>query len=229
MSDLSQLEKTLGVSFADKHLLEQAFVHRSYLNENPNFGLDHNERLEFLGDAVIELAVTERLYKKYPNPEGELTNFRAALVNFQMLGGLARELGFNDYLLLSRGETQDTGRAREVILANAFEAVVGAMYLDAGYEAAQSFLESALLPRLPEIMARGGHRDAKSVFQEEAQERVKVTPVYKVHTEWGPDHAKQFRIGVYLGDDLAAEGEGASKQEAETQAAEEALRAKGWR
>lgn len=219
----------LGVSFGDKQLLEQAFVHRSYLNENPGFRLDHNERLEFLGDAVIELVVTEHLYKSYPNPEGELTNFRAALVNFQMLGALALELDFNDYLLLSRGETQDTGRAREVILANAFEAVVGAMYLDAGYDAVKAFLERALLPKLPEITAAGKHRDAKSIFQEAAQERAKITPAYKVHAEWGPDHAKHFRMGIYLGEELVAEGEGASKQEAETAAAEEGLRAKGWR
>ena len=228
-SNFSQLESTLGVPFKNKALLEQAFVHRSYLNENPGTRLDHNERLEFLGDAVIELAVTDYLYGNYPNPEGELTNFRAALVNFQMLGALALELGFNDCLLLSRGEMQDTGRAREVILANAFEAVAGAMYLDQGYGAVEQFLKRVLLPKLPTVVAAGKHRDAKSVFQEEAQERAKVTPIYKVHTEWGPDHAKNFRMGVYLGEELVAEGEGASKQEAETAAAEEGLKAKGWR
>lgn len=217
------------MQFQNPQLLEQAFVHRSYLNENPGQRREHNERLEFLGDAVIELAVTEHLYKHYPNPEGELTNFRAALVNFQMLGSIARELGFNDYLLLSRGEMQDTGRAREVILANTFEAVVGAMYLDGGYEPSRAFIERVVLVRLPDIVAAGRHRDAKSMFQELAQERTKVTPTYKVHHEWGPDHAKHFRMGVYLGDELVAEGQGASKQEAEVEAAKEGLRIKNWR
>ncbi|MDP3794827.1 MAG: ribonuclease III [bacterium] len=229
MSDFSQLESTLGMEFKDAALLEQAFVHRSYLNENPGFRLEHNERLEFLGDAVIELVVTAHLYRNYPNPEGELTNFRAALVNFQMLGSLAKDLDFNDYLLLSRGEMQDTGRAREVILANTFEAVVGAMYLDGGYAPAEAFIERVLLAKLPTIVAQGKHRDAKSLFQEEAQERMKITPTYKVLDEWGPDHAKHFRMGVFLNEELVAEGEGASKQEAEAEAAKEGLRVKGWR
>jgi len=228
MKELMKLEEKLSVKFNKPELLQQALTHRSFLNENSNFSLEHNERLEFLGDAVLELVVTEYLYRNYPNPEGELTSWRAALVNAKKLAEVAEVLDINDFLLLSRGEAKDSGRARQYILANAFEALVGAIYLDQGFEASKNFLESRLINYLPEILKSGMYRDAKSSFQEEAQERVGITPSYEVIDEWGPDHAKQFKIGVFLDEELVAEGQGNSKQEAQQKAAEEALRAKGW-
>lgn len=228
MKDFSELERKLGATFKNKDLLEQAFVHRSYINEHSPYHLDHNERLEFLGDAVLELAVTEHLYEHYDNPEGDLTSWRAALVNSRTLATLAVELGFNDFLLLSRGEARDTGRARQYILANAFEAFVGALYLDRGYEACQDMIGKYLITRLPEILERKLYRDPKSHFQEEAQDRVGTTPTYEVLKEWGPDHAKTFRMGVFLGGEFVAEGEGPSKQLAQEQAAENAIGKKKW-
>lgn len=229
MKDFSLLEKKLGIGFNDKGLLEQAFTHRSYLNENPKSGLSHNERMEFLGDAVLELAITEHLYKKYPDKaEGELTNWRASLVNAKMLAALAEELGFNDFMLLSRGEEKELGKARQYILANAFEAFVGALHLDLGYEAADKFIEKCLLPKLPEIIRKKLYKDAKSHFQEEAQEKEGITPAYKVLKEYGPDHKKKFTVGVFLEEKMVAEGEGYSKQEAEEEAAKEALKVKRW-
>ncbi len=208
MPDFSKLEKTLGLKFNDKDLLSQAFCHRSYLNENPNFGIGHNERLEFLGDAVLELAVTEHLYQQYPaKPEGELTALRAALVNSKMLSQVARSLGFEDFLLLSQGEAKEKGKARQYILANTFEAFVGALYLDKNFKKVQSFIKKHLLKELPYIIKNQLYRDAKSRFQEEAQERVNITPTYEVAAEWGPDHAKHFRVAVFLGKDNVAEGE----------------------
>lgn len=228
MAEISELEKNIGTNFLDKDLLLQALTHRSYLNENPSWHLDHNERLEFLGDAVLELVVTEYLYDKYSDPEGELTSWRAALVNAITLSRISEKIMLNDYLLLSRGEARDTGRARQYILANAMEAVIGAIHLDRGYQAAGKFIADFILPELPEILAQGAHRDYKSRFQEEAQERAGVTPNYEVLKEWGPDHAKNFRIGVYLGSELVAEGEGPSKQEAQQEAAKVGLEKKGW-
>lgn len=207
----------------------QAFVHRSYLNENPQPDLEQNERLEFLGDAVLELVITEHLYNEYPQkPEGELTNWRAALVNAKMLAVVAEELGFNNFLLLSRGEAKELGKARAYILANTFEAFVGALYLDLGYEAANIFIQKNLFKRLPDIIVKKLYKDAKSEFQEEAQEKVGVTPLYKVMKEWGPDHKKKFQVGVFLNQELIAEGEGSSKQEAEEEAAKAALKTKNW-
>jgi len=230
VKDFEKLEKRLGLDFKNKELLTQAFAHRSYLNENPDFGLEHNERLEFLGDAVMELIVTENLYKKYPEKaEGELTNWRASLVNAKMLTSVAEELGFNDFLLLSRGETKETGKARAYILANTFEALVGALYLDSGYDITAKFLKKYLLVNLSEIIKNGSYRDSKSHFQEEAQEKQGITPSYKVIKEWGPDHEKKFVVGVFLEDELVAEGEGSSKQEAEEAAATEALKVKKWK
>jgi len=230
MKDFLILEKKLGLNFKNKDLLVEAFCHRSYLNENPKFHLPHNERLEFLGDAVLELIVTEYLYQKYPEKnEGELTNWRAALVNAKILGDLAKGLGFNDFLLLSKGEEKETGKGRQYILANTFEALIGAIYLDQGYGVAKNFVEKNLIERkLPEIIEKGLFKDPKTRFQEEAQERVKITPVYKVLEEWGPDHAKHFLVGVFLGNELVAKGEGSSKQEAEEEAAKNALKIKGW-
>lgn len=229
MKDLALFEKKLGLSFKNKDLLTQAFVHRSYLNENPEFGLDQNERLEFLGDAVLELVITEHLYQDYPSEdEGQLTNWRASLVNAKMLTQVAEELGFNDFLLLSRGETKELGKARQYILANTFEAFIGALYLDAGYAACDTFIKTYLLAKLPDIIKNKSYKDAKSHFQEEAQEKAGVTPLYKVMKEWGPDHKKKFTVAVYLGKEMVAEGEGYSKQEAEESAAKEALEIKNW-
>lgn len=225
---LSSLEKSIGVKFKNQDLLQQALIHRSYLNENPDFHLKDNERLEFLGDAVLEMAVTEHLYSNYPNPEGELTNWRAALVNAKMLAKVASRLGVNNHLLLSRGEKKDTGRARQYILADAFEALIGAIFLDQGYDKASKFIEENILKELPKIISQKLYKDPKSDFQEKSQERVGITPTYEVLKEWGPDHAKNFIVGLYLGEELVAQGQGASKQEAQEKAAEEALKTKKW-
>jgi ribonuclease III len=229
MKDFSKLEKKLKIKFKNKDLLTQAFVHRSYLNENPDLSFSHNERLEFLGDAVLELAVTEYLFKKYPEkPEGELTSWRAALVNAKMLSEVAQKLEFNDFLLLSKGESKETGKARQFILANTIEAFIGSLYLDRGFEACRKFIEGSVIAELPRVFEDHLFRDAKSLFQEKAQEKVGITPTYKVLKEWGPDHAKHFIIGVFLRNELAAEGEGSSKQEGEEEAASKALELKGW-
>ena len=229
MKDFSILQKQLNLKFKNKNLLIQAFTHRSYLNENPDFYLSHNERLEFLGDAVLEIVVTEYLYQKYPKKsEGELTNWRAALVNAKQLSEIARELDFNEFLLLSRGETKEIGKARQYILANTFEAFIGALYLDQGLNPCKEFIKKHLIKELPHIIEAGLFKDAKSRFQEEAQERIGITPTYKVLEEWGPDHARHFIIGVFLGEELVTKGEGSSKQEAEEEAAKEALKIKEW-
>ena len=229
MSDLTNLEKKIAVDFKNKALLKEALTHRSYLNENPNRGLSQNERLEFLGDAVLELIVTEYLFQNYPTkPEGELTAFRAALVNYQMLAKIANEIALGKFILLSRGEAKDTGRAREVILANAFEALIGAIYLDQGLEKSKKFIIKNVVKELPKIIKEGLFKDAKSLFQELAQEKLGITPAYNVLSETGPDHNKIFRVGVFLNSDLIAEGEGPSKQEAELEAAKNAIRVKGW-
>lgn len=229
MKHFDQLEKKLGITFKNKDLLVQAFAHRSYINENPEFHLSNNERLEFLGDAVIELVVTEELFVKYPGKaEGDLTNWRASLVNAKMLAQVAKELEFEEFLLLSKGEKKENGKARSYILANCFESFVGALYLDLGYEASKEFLKKELMPRLDEIIKGGSYKDAKSKFQECSQEKVSITPSYKVMKEWGPDHNKRFIVGVYLQEELVSEGEGSSKQEAEEEAAKLALKIKNW-
>jgi len=228
MTDLSKLEKILGVEFGNKDLLRTSLTHRSYINENPDAG-ENNERMEFLGDAVLELVITEYLYGKFPEkPEGELTNLRASLVNANILGSVTADLGVNDFLLLSRGEARDVGRARQIILANAFEAIAGAIYLDSGYSSAQKFILNVLENKIPEILEKKLYKDAKSLFQEESQERIGITPSYEVIKEWGPDHDKHFIVGVYLGKELVAEGEGASKQEAQQSAAHAGLKTKNW-
>ena len=229
MKDFSKLEKKLGLKFKNKDLLIQAFCHRSYLNENPDFYLDHNERLEFLGDAVLELVVTEYLYQKYPKKsEGELTNWRAALVNAKILSKTAKDLDFSDFLLLSRGEAKELGKARQYILANTLEALIGAAYLDQGLGPCKKFIEKYLIKELPQIIKKGLFKDAKSRFQEEAQERAGITPTYKVLEEWGPDHARHFIVGIFLDEELVAKGEGSSKQEAEVEAAKNGLEIKSW-
>lgn len=228
---LDELAKKIGVKFNNPDYLEQAVTHRSYLNEHRDHKLDHNERLEFLGDAVLELVVTEYLYKNYPNPEGELTNWRAALVNGEMLAKIAKRIGVEEYLLMSRGEAKDTGRARQYLLANAFEAIIGSIYLDQkekGYEQCEKFILKNVVSELPEIIESKSYMDPKSRFQEEAQDKIGVTPSYRVLEESGPDHDKKFVIGVYIGDELIGKGEGQSKQEGQRMAAEKALEAKGW-
>lgn len=227
--NFKELQKQLGIKFKNENLLKQAFVHRSYLNENPAFELDHNERLEFLGDAVLELVVTEYLYKNYPDlAEGEMTNLRAALVNAQMLSQISDRIGFNGFLFLSKGEAKETGRGRQYILANTFEAFTGALYIDQGYGLPKDFICANLIPELKNIIEKKLWRDAKSLFQEAAQERVGITPTYEVLSESGPDHAKNFKVGVYLEKELVASGEGASKNEAQQKAAEKALGIKDW-
>jgi ribonuclease-3 len=229
MKDFSSLEKKLKVKFKNQDLLKQAFVHRSYINENPGFKLTHNERLEFLGDAALELTVTEYLYQNYPNPEGELTNWRASLVNSQMLAKLAKKFGLEDYLYLSKGEAKDTNsKARNYILANAFESLIGAIYLDRGYKVTKQFVSEFLIPELPHILSNQLYLDPKSKFQEIAQEKLGITPTYKVLKESGPDHAKKFQIGVYLDKELVATSTGDSKQEGQVKAASRGLQKKKW-
>lgn len=222
-------EKKIGINFNNKSLLKEAFTHRSYINEHRGSKLNHNERLEFLGDAVLELIVTRFLYDKYPNQnEGDLTSYRAALVNAVTLSGVARDIQINDFLMLSKGESKDVGRARDTILANAIEAVIGAIYIDQGYDVAQKFIEKHLFPLTEKIVAEKLWLDAKSHFQEKAQDHASVTPVYKTLEEVGPDHDKCFKVGVYIGNELVSGGEGRSKQEAEQDAARRALQKKGW-
>jgi ribonuclease-3 len=227
--DFSKFEEIAGVIFRNKQLLRQAFTHRSFLNENKDTELVHNERLEFLGDAVLELAVTDFLYRTYTNAtEGDLTAYRSALVNADTLSEVAQMLHMNDYLLSSRGEKKDVGRARQYILANTVEAVIGAMYIDQGYEPAKYFIARHILPLVDKIIAERSWIDAKSLFQEKAQEEAGVTPLYKTIREEGPDHSKKFTVGVYLKDVLIGEGSGDSKQDAEQKAARKALEVKKW-
>lgn len=224
-----ELENKLGVHFRNYDLLLEALTHRSYLNEQANSHLNHNERLEFLGDAVLELVVTEYLFKKYKDPEGVLTSWRAALVNSTMLSEISKKIDLNEYVLLSYGEKRDIGRARQYILANAFEALIGAVYLDSGYEETKKLIERLILPEFPRIIEQKLYKDAKSLLQEEAQEKMSTTPSYKVLDQWGPDHSKTFKVGVYLNEDLAGIGFGPSKQEAQQKAAEDALHKKSWK
>jgi ribonuclease III len=227
--EYSDLEETLGVTFQNKDTLRQALVHRSYLNEHPDFPLGHNERLEFLGDAVLELVVTEHLYGNYENPEGELTNWRAALVNSEMLAKLCGDLGIEPYLHLSKGESKDNNsKARKYILANAFEAIIGSIYLDQGWDGAKQFIEGRVLSELPHILKERLYIDPKSQFQEAAQEHLGITPSYKVLEETGPDHEKEFEVGVFLGKEKIAVGSGTSKQEAQVAAAQAGIEAKDW-
>ncbi|HVM73802.1 MAG TPA: ribonuclease III [Candidatus Paceibacterota bacterium] len=229
MPNFKTFETKIGHEFRDQTLLETAFTHRSYLNENRTAGKEHNERLEFLGDAVLELAVTEFLYAKYPDkPEGDLTAYRAALVNTVSISDAATKLGMNDYLLLSRGESRDTGRARAIILANAFEALIGALYLDQGYVTARDFIGKQLFHKTDEVVEKRLWQDAKSKLQEMAQDKAGVTPTYELAHQTGPDHDKRFTVAVMIAGERVALGEGRSKQEAEQDAAQKALTAKGW-
>lgn len=229
MIDFSIFEEKNHLNFRNKDLLKQAFIHRSYINENPGIGLFHNERLEFLGDAVLELVVTEELFGRYPEKsEGELTAIRAALVNTVSISEAATILGMNDFLLLSKGEARDVGKAREYILANTFEAVIGAVYLDRGYDAAADFINTSLFKKIETIVSKKLWRDPKSLVQEKSQEILGVTPRYEVLEESGPDHDKNFNIGIFFGTNLIAKGAGKSKQEGEQAAARAALKVKSW-
>jgi len=229
MPDFSTFTQKLGLSFTNLDLLVEALTHRSYLNEHREYAGSHNERLEFLGDAVLELATTNFLFKKFPaKPEGDLTAYRAALVNTVSLAESSQALNVGDYLLLSKGEAKDTGRAREVILADAFEAIIGAVYLDAGYAAAETFIAKNIFNKIDDVIAKRSYQDAKSRFQEVAQEKRGTTPNYETLSEVGPDHDKVFVVGVFIGDKEIAHGEGKSKQEAEQAAASAGLDKMGW-
>jgi len=225
--DFREIEEKINIDFQDKNILKQAFTHRSFLNEQKNRGYDikeHNERLEFLGDAVLELVVTEHLFHKYPEkPEGELTSLRAALVNTTSLSNSAHKIEMEDFLLLSSGEVKDQGKAKEKILADAFEALIGAVYLDRGYEMADNLISNIILPQIEEVIEKELWQDAKSKLQEMAQDKIGITPIYEVLDEKGPDHDKTFTVGVYFGEELVEKGDGKSKQEAEQNAASNAL------
>jgi len=210
--------------FSDLGLLITAFTHRSYLNEHKKTVAEHNERLEFLGDAVLELVVTEYLYNGYKEPEGILTNWRSALVRTESISAAAAREGFEDLLRLSRGEKRGSERAREQILANCYEAVVGALYLDQGYEAAKVFITKTLLPTFKDILESGAWMDPKSRLQEVVQSHEGSTPIYKVLQEDGPDHDKVFIIGVYVDSKMVGQGTGPSKQSAQVAAAHAALK-----
>lgn len=229
MPDFNTFSNQNDFSFKNFDLLVEAFTHRSYINEHREYTGNHNERLEFLGDAVLELATTDFLFNKFPEKtEGELTNYRAALVNTVSLAESAQKIGVSDYLLLSKGESKDTGRARDVIMADAFEAIIGALYIDGGYENAEKFIAKNLYGKIDEVIEKKAYQDAKSRFQELAQEKKGITPNYQTLSEVGPDHDKRFTVGVFLGDSEIARGEAHSKQEAEQAAAAAALSTAGW-
>lgn len=227
--DALRLAQELGIAIKNPALFQEAMTHRSYLNEHKRYPYPHNERLEFLGDAVLELVVTEHLYAVFPDkPEGELTALRAALVNSDMLSSIGDGLGIEAFLLMSRGESKDKGRARTYLVANAVEAIIGALYLDQGYAAAKDFIVAQVLVRLESVVEGKLYSDPKSRFQELAQEKLGVTPAYQVMKEWGPDHDRRFVAGIFIGEELVAEGEGLSKQDAQREAAKNALEKKGW-
>ena len=230
MKDFSKFEELINVKFKNIDYLKQAVVHRSYLNEHPDFHLPHNERVEFLGDAVLEIIVTEYLYLNYPEtPEGDLTNWRASLVNSKMLARVAEEIKLEKYLYLSKGEAKDkNSKARQYIIANAVEALIGGIYLDQGIKEASKFVHTYMLSKLDDILENKLYLDPKSKFQEIAQEKAKTTPHYRVLGESGPDHDKIFEVGLYLGEDLVAKGKGSSKQEAQVDAAAKGIKKKKW-
>ncbi len=217
-------KETFGFEFKDPELILTAFTHRSYMNEHKKSAREHNERLEFLGDAVLELVVTEYLFRNYSEPEGILTNWRSALVRTESISAASGRLGYETMLRLSRGEKQGSERARQQILANTFEAVIGAVYLDQGYDAAKKIIHDHILSTFEEILETGSWRDPKSRLQEVAQSVDGMTPNYRVLAEEGPDHDKIFTLGVYVGTQLLGKGTGSSKQDAQQKAAEAALK-----
>jgi len=229
MKDFSKLEKLIDVKFKDKNILDQAFIHRSYINEHRNEEIESNERMEFLGDAVLELVSTEHLYKNHPDyDEGEMTNYRSALVKGKHLADIARELSLGDYLYLSKGEENAGGNDKSHILANTLESLIGAIYLDKGFKTTEKFVKEFILIRLDDIIEQNLHIDPKSQFQEMVQEKAGATPTYEILSESGPDHAKKFEVGVFVNSELIAKGEGSSKQKAEEDAAKQALTKKKW-
>lgn len=222
--EIRKVQEIINIKFNDLSLLQKAFIHRSYLNEHSRSKLEHNERLEFLGDAVLELVVTEYLYKNFKESEGILTNWRSALVKTESLADLATKLNLGEYLLMSKGEDKSGGRKRVAILANTTEALIGSIYLDQGYDASREFISKNIISNLPRILEEKSHIDPKSNFQELAQEHDNVTPSYRVLKEWGPDHDRHFVIGVFLNDKEYGRGEGSSKQAAQQAAAADALK-----
>lgn len=223
IAKIPEFEKKIGLNFNNKDLINQVFVHRSYINEHRGAGLEHNERIEFLGDAVLELAATEYIFSKFDRPEGEMTSWRSALVKGESLSEEAKKIGMDEYLCVSRGEAKNTGKARDLILANAFEALIGAIYLDQGYSAAKEFVEKHIVYKLEDILKNEHHIDAKSRLQELSQERFSITPTYETESETGPDHNKSFIVAVLIGKKKVGEGEGNSKQRAQIVAAANAL------
>lgn len=230
MEDLSILATKLNLKFNNIKLLQQALVHRSYLNEHPEFPMGHNERLEFLGDAVLEIIVTEYLYNRFPDEsEGVMTDWRASLVNAKTLADVATDLEFEDYLYLSKGEAKDKNtKARQYILANSTESVIGAIYLDQGLEVAKEFITKNIISRLDYILEHSLYQDPKSKFQEKSQEIYNITPHYEVLKEFGPDHNKIFEVGVYIKDKMICTGTGSSKHEAQVDAAAKGLKKNEW-
>jgi ribonuclease-3 len=218
-----------NITFENKRLLQQAFIHRSYINEHKNTDLEHNERLEFLGDAVLELVVTDFLFEKYSNiAEGRLTAYRSALVRTESISAAARSMGMNDLLMLSKGEARDEGKARDYILANTFEAFVGSVYVDQGYDIARGVIKETLFDQIDTVIKEGTWRDAKSYVQEKAQEIYSETPRYELVSSEGPDHDKHFVMSIYFGDKEIAEGAGNSKQKAQQDAAQKAIQSEDW-
>lgn len=221
--DVKKIEKILGIKIKNLELFETAFTHRSFLNEHPNYTNPSNERLEFLGDAVLQLLSSEFLHNNFDDPEGVLTNYRSAIVCTKSLAEEAHRLGYGEFLFLSKGEEATGGREREYILANTFEAVLGALYLAKGLDVCREFVEKELLYKVDKIIRTKSYKDAKSKFQEMAQEKKGITPEYRVLEAWGPDHEKTFKVGVYLKEEEFGVGEGRSKQKAEQKAAINAL------
>ena len=223
MNDPKELAEKLGLKFNNPEILQQAFIHRSYINEHRSSGLSHNERLEFLGDAVLELAVTEYLFEKYDRPEGEMTAWRSALVKGESLSAEAKKIGLESCLKVSRGEAKNSGKARDLILANAFEALLGAIYLDQGFDVVKKFVGEHIIYKLEDILSGDNFIDAKSRLQELSQEKFSITPTYETVLETGPDHNKKFIVAVLIGKKKVGEGEGNSKQKAQIAAAANAL------
>ncbi len=221
--DLTKISTILGTNIEDEKLFQTAFTHRSYLNEHTSYELPSNERLEFLGDAVLQLISSEYLYNNFSESEGVLTSYRSAIVCTESLAKEALRLGYGEFLLLSKGEEDSGGRQRPYILANTFEAVLGALYLAKGYDYCREFLAKELLYKTSTIIKEDLYKDPKSMFQELAQERHGITPTYEVLESWGADHEKTFKVGVYLNNDLYGEGEGKSKQKAQQSAAKAGL------
>lgn len=229
MKDFKKIAQALNISFQNFDLLKEALTHRSFLNEHKDWDIPHNERLEFLGDSILGFVVADYLVKHYLQfSEGQLTSLRAALVNSDSLLAIAKELKLEDYLLVSHGEAKELKNSRSYLLANAIEALIGALYIDGGIEKAKDFIERYILSKTEIILQTASYKDAKSLFQEKGQELLGITPIYKSLKSWGPDHAKQFEVGVYFNEDLIAQGTGYSKQEAEINAAQKALELKGW-